>query len=54
MDKSIKIERFFEQLPQAEKMRWLKKRKICGLVEGCDTIEGYQKLNRIHEGVYLN
>lgn len=33
-------------------MRLLKKRKICGLVEGCDTIEGYQKLNRIHEGVY--
>lgn len=32
-------------------MRLLKKRKICGLVEGCDTIEGYQKLNRIHEGV---
>jgi len=36
-----KIEKYFESLPQSEKMRLLKKRKICGLVEGCDTIEGY-------------
>ncbi len=28
------------------------KRKISGLLEGCDEIETYQKLNKIHEGVY--
>lgn len=30
----------------------LKKRKICGLIEGCDSIENYFYLNKIHEGVY--
>ncbi|CAD8131157.1 unnamed protein product [Paramecium sonneborni] len=35
-----------------DKMRSLKKRKIYGLVEERDTIEGYQIINRIHEGVY--
>lgn len=30
----------------------LKKRKICGLIEGCDSIENYYYLNKIHEGVY--
>jgi len=32
--------------------RLLQKRKICGLIEGCDTIQNYEKLNKIHEGVY--
>ena len=35
-----------------QKIERLKKRKICGFVEGSDTIEGYEKLNKIHEGVY--
>ena len=39
-------------MSQEEKNKTLKRRRICGLVEGCDTIEGYQKLNKIHEGVY--
>lgn len=30
----------------------LKKRKVCGLIEGCDSIENYFYLNKIHEGVY--
>lgn len=30
----------------------MKKRKNCGLVEGCDSIENYVHLNKIHEGVY--
>lgn len=30
----------------------LKKRKVCGLIEGCDSIENYYYLNKIHEGVY--
>lgn len=42
----------FQTLSQEEKIKRIKQRKICGLVEGCDTIEGYQKLNKIHEGVY--
>eukprot|EP01016_Furgasonia_blochmanni_P052638 TRINITY_DN8418_c0_g1_i2.p1 TRINITY_DN8418_c0_g1~~TRINITY_DN8418_c0_g1_i2.p1 ORF type:complete len:417 (+),score=113.51 TRINITY_DN8418_c0_g1_i2:378-1628(+) len=30
----------------------LRKRKICGLIEGCNSIENYYYLNKIHEGVY--
>ncbi|CAD8210325.1 unnamed protein product (macronuclear) [Paramecium tetraurelia] len=50
--KREQVEKYFDSMTAQDKMRLLKKRKICGLVEGCDTIEGYQKLNRIHEGVY--
>jgi cell division cycle 2-like protein len=35
-----------------EKETLLKKRKLCGLIEGCDSIENYIHLNKIHEGVY--
>lgn len=42
----------FTSMTAEEKIQRIKQRKICGLVEGCDTIEGYQKLNKIHEGVY--
>lgn len=30
----------------------MKKRKFCGLIEGCNSIENYVHLNKIHEGVY--
>ncbi len=30
-----------QNLTQEEKNKSLKRRRICGLVEGCDTIEGY-------------
>eukprot|EP01017_Pseudomicrothorax_dubius_P005866 TRINITY_DN11586_c0_g1_i5.p1 TRINITY_DN11586_c0_g1~~TRINITY_DN11586_c0_g1_i5.p1 ORF type:complete len:165 (+),score=52.53 TRINITY_DN11586_c0_g1_i5:54-548(+) len=30
----------------------LRKRKICPLIQGCNSIENYIHLNKIHEGVY--
>ena len=39
-------------MPQDEKQQLLEKRKLCGLIEGCDSIENYIHLNKIHEGVY--
>jgi len=30
----------------------IKKRKLCGIIEGCDSIENYEHLNKIHEGGY--
>ena len=35
-----------------DKENILSKRKICGLVEGCNNIENYIHLNKIHEGVF--
>lgn len=40
------------ELSAEKKQTLLKKRKICGLLEGCDSVDNYQKLNKIHEGVY--
>ncbi len=37
---------------EQEKTKLLKRRKLCGMVEGCDSIENYEHLNKIHEGVY--
>ncbi|KRX00029.1 Protein kinase-like domain [Pseudocohnilembus persalinus] len=40
------------EITEDEKKSLLRKRKICGFVQGCDSIENYEKLNKIHEGVY--
>ncbi|EAR87479.1 cyclin-dependent kinase-like Serine/Threonine kinase family protein (macronuclear) [Tetrahymena thermophila SB210] len=41
-----------QELSAEKKLSLLRKRKICGLLEGCDSVDNYQKLNKIHEGVY--
>ena len=40
------------ELSTENKLSLLRKRKICGILEGCDSVDNYQKLNKIHEGVY--
>lgn len=37
-----------EQAPPSRKL----KLKKCGLVEGCELIENYRNLNKIHQGTY--
>lgn len=44
--------KYKEKEDNEEKDKLLKKRKLCGIIEGCDTIENYEHLNKIHEGVY--
>lgn len=46
------LRRKAQELSAEKKLVLLKKRKICGLLEGCDSVDNYQKLNKIHEGVY--
>lgn len=41
-----------DSVTQHDKSLLLKKRKHCGLVQGCDSIQNYIHLNKIHEGVY--
>lgn len=49
-DGSYKLE--INKLSDPEKLNLLRKRKIMGYMEGCDDIETYERLNKIHEGVY--
>lgn len=41
-----------EDITEKEKQDLIKRRKHCALVEGCDSIQNYIHLNKIHEGVY--
>ncbi len=41
-----------EDITEKDRQDLIKKRKHCALVEGCDSIQNYIHLNKIHEGVY--
>ncbi|EGR34283.1 hypothetical protein IMG5_017790 [Ichthyophthirius multifiliis] len=51
-EERISLRKHSYELSAEKKLQLLKKRKICGLLEGCDSVDNYQKLNKIHEGVY--
>jgi len=41
-----------EVITEKDRLELIKKRKHCALVEGCDSIQNYIHMNKIHEGVY--
>lgn len=50
-DEESKIEEEKKNVKEFNKSL-LRKRKICPLIQGCNSIEHYSYLNKIHEGVY--
>jgi len=51
-DHDVEEEKSFSETKAPRDPSLLGKRKVCPLIEGCNSIDNYERLNYIHEGVY--